>query len=87
LGELASKQFWRNEGKGSAAVWGGYGYGKDDVVYGDDAMVTTVSVFEDHTAAKACYRRIMDFIRHNVGPMLASQPVAFAGTVIVHTAG
>ncbi len=29
----------------------------------------------------------MDFIRHHVGPMLASQPVAFAGTVIVQKAG
>ena len=49
-------------------------------VYGADAMVPTVSVCEDHPAAKECNRRIMDFIRHHMGPMLASQPVAFAGT-------
>src|SRR5439155_26774455 len=57
------------------------------VVYGADAMVTTISVFEDHTATDECNRRIMDFIRHNLGPMLVSQPVAFAGTVIVQKAG
>jgi hypothetical protein len=57
------------------------------VVYGNDDMVTTVSVFEDQAAAEECNRRIMDFIRQNLGPMLASQPVAFAGTVLVHQAG
>ena len=57
------------------------------MVYGADAMVTTISVFEDHTATDECNRRIMDFIRHNLGPMLVSQPVAFAGTVIVQKAG
>ena len=50
-------------------------------------MVTIVSVLEDHTAAEACHRRIRDFIRHPVGPMLARQPVALAGMVIVHTGG
>ena len=50
------------------------------VVYGAEAMVTTGSVCEDHPAAEACHRRIMDCIRHHVGPMLARQPVAFAGT-------
>ena len=50
------------------------------VVYRADAMVTTVRVCEDHTAAEAWNRRIMDCIRHQVGPMLASQPAAFAGT-------
>jgi hypothetical protein len=57
------------------------------VVYRDDDMVTTVSVFEDQAAAEECNRRIMDFIRQDLGPMLASQPVALAGTVIVHQAG
>ena len=66
---------------------GGHGYGKDDVVYGTDAMVTTGSVCEGHPAADECHRRIMDCIRHHVGPMLASQAMAFAGTVIVHQAG
>ena len=56
------------------------GYGKDDVVYRADAMVTTGSVCEDHTAAEACNRRIMDFNRHHVGLMLARHPVALAGT-------
>ena len=50
-------------------------------------MVTTNSVFEDHATAKACHRRIMDFIRHHVGLMLASQPMSFVGTVIVHQVG
>ena len=50
-------------------------------------MVPTGSVCEDRTAAEERNRRIMDFIRHHVGPMLARQPVAFAGTVIVHKAG
>ena len=68
-------------------LWGGHGHGKDDVVYGADARVTTGSVCEDHTAAYECNRHIMDFIRHNGGPMLARQPVAFAGTVIVQKAG
>jgi hypothetical protein len=42
-------------------------------------MVTTGSVLEDHPAADECHRRMMDFIRHHVGPMLALHPVAFAG--------
>jgi hypothetical protein len=50
-------------------------------------MVTTGSVLGDQTAAEACHRRITDFIRHHVGPMLASQFVAFAGAVIVHQVG
>jgi len=50
-------------------------------------MVTTGSVCEDRTAAEACHRRIMGFIRQHLGPVLARQPVAFAGTVIVHQAG
>jgi len=50
-------------------------------------MVTTGSVLEDHIAGEAGNRRIRDFIRHHVGPMLASHPVTFAGTVIVHKAG
>ena len=50
----------------------GHGYGKDDVVYEADALVTTGTVFEDHPAAEACNRRIMDFLRQNLGPMLTS---------------
>jgi len=50
-------------------------------------MVTTGSVFEVQAAAEECNRRIMDSIRQDLGPMLASQPVAFAGTVIVQKAG
>ena len=65
----------------------GHGYSKDDVVYGADARVTTGSVCEDHPAAEACHRYIVDFIQHHVRPMLARQPVAFAGTVIVQKAG
>jgi hypothetical protein len=57
------------------------------VAYGADAMVTTGSVFEDYTAADECHRRSMPCIRHQVGPMLASPPVAFADTVIVYKAG
>ena len=57
------------------------------MVYGADARVTTGSVFEDHTAADECHRRIRDFIRHNVGPMLARPSVAFAGTVVVYQVG
>ncbi len=85
LGALASKALWRSEGRGSAAV-GGHGHGKDDVVYGADARVTTGSVCEDHPAAEACHRYIVDFIQHHVRPMLARQPVAFAGIVIVYKA-
>jgi hypothetical protein len=44
-------------------------------------MVTTVSVFEDHTVADETNRRIMDFIRHPRGLMLASQPMAFVGAL------
>ena len=37
-----------------------------DVVYGAAAMVTNISVLEDHTATESCHRRIMDFIRHTL---------------------
>ena len=63
------------------------GFKAYDVGYGADAMVTTGSVCEDQSAADECNRRLRDFIRHHLGPMLASQPVAFAGTVIVQKAG
>ena len=57
------------------------------VVYADDDTVTTISVFEDQAAAEECNRRIMDWIRQNLGPLLVSPPVATAGQVIVHKAG
>jgi hypothetical protein len=45
------------------------GFKAYDVVYGADDMVTTGSVLEDHTAADECHRRVMDCIRHHVGPL------------------
>jgi hypothetical protein len=57
------------------------------MAYADDDTVTAISVFEDQAATEECNRRIMDWIRQNLGPLLVSPPVATAGRVIVHKAG
>jgi len=54
------------------------------VIYGDDDLVTTVSIFEGQMAAEECNRRMMDWIQQNVGSMMAGPLMALAGTVIVH---
>jgi len=54
------------------------------VVYGDDDLVTTFSVFEDQTAAEECNRRMMDWIQQHVGSMMVGPLMVLVGTVIVH---
>ena len=46
---------------------------------GADARVTTGSICEDYPAAEVYNRRIMDCIRHHVGPMLAQSACGFRG--------
>jgi hypothetical protein len=65
-----------------SAVPGFLGY---YVVYGADDVVTTISLFNDHAGAEESNRRVLDWIKDNVAPLLASAPTATAGTVIVHT--
>ena len=54
------------------------------VVYGDDDLVTTVSIFEDQTAAEECNSRVIDWIQQHVGSMIAGPLLALVGTVIVY---
>jgi|GEM_PF-1175699 len=54
------------------------------VVYGDDDLVTTVSIFEDQTAAEECNSRMMDWIQQHGGSMMAGPLLALVGMVIVH---
>ena len=55
------------------------------VVYAPDDTVTTISLFTDHAAAEESNRRILDWIRRELAPLLDGAPTAVAGPVIVHT--
>ena len=60
------------------------GFKASYVVYGDDALVTTVSIFEDQTTAEECNRRMMDWIQQHGGAMMAGPCQALVGMVIAH---
>ena len=57
------------------------------VVYGDEDMVVTVSVFADKAAAEESNRQIMGWIKENLGPLLAGPPDAIEGEVMVSQIG
>jgi hypothetical protein len=54
---------------------------------GMDGHKDTMAVVTSIHSSVRFNRRSMDCIQYHVGPMLVRQPVAFAGTVIVHQAG
>ena len=54
------------------------------VVYAEDDTVTGISIFDDQASAEESNRRILDWVKQNLGPLLASPPVAMAGKVISH---
>ena len=50
-----------------------------------DDTVTAISIFDDHTGAAESNRRGLEWIEHNLAPLLAGPAQAVAGPVIVHT--
>lgn len=55
------------------------------VVYAPDDTVTAISIFDDHAGAAESNRRGLEWIEHNLAPLLAGPAEAVAGPVIVHT--
>jgi hypothetical protein len=55
------------------------------VVYAPDDTVTAISIFNDYAGAEESNKRALAWIEQNLSPLLASQAVAIAGPVIVHT--
>jgi hypothetical protein len=55
------------------------------VVYAPDDTVTAISIFDDHAGAVESNRRGLDWIEHNLSPLLVGPAAAVAGPVIVHT--
>jgi hypothetical protein len=56
------------------------------LVLGADDAVTTVSIFEDKASAEKCNTQMLDWIKKNIGPMLAAPPQGVEGRVVVHKA-
>lgn len=54
------------------------------VVYGDDDTFTAISIFADRDAAEQSNTRILDWIRQNLGSMLAGPPEAMIGEVVAY---
>jgi heme-degrading monooxygenase HmoA len=66
-----------------SAVSGVPGFQAYYVIYGEDDTVVTVSAFEEKAAAEECNKKVLSWIRENLGPMLVSPPEAMEGEVIV----
>ena len=53
------------------------------LVYAEDDMITSISLFENQTAAEESNKRMLDWIKQNLGPLLAGPPEAMEGQVMV----
>ena len=54
------------------------------VVYGDDDTFTAISIFAVRAAAEQSNTRILEWIRQNLGAMLAGAPEGTIGEVVAH---
>jgi hypothetical protein len=54
------------------------------IVHGEDDTFTAISVFADRAGAEQSNGRILDWLRQNLGPMLAGPPEATVGEVVAH---
>lgn len=54
------------------------------IVHGDDDTFAAISVFADRTAAEQSNPLILDWLRQNLGPMLAGPPEVMVGEVVAH---
>jgi hypothetical protein len=54
------------------------------IVHGDDDTFAAISVFADRTAAEQSNTLILDWLRQNLGPMLAAPPETMVGQVVLH---
>ena len=54
------------------------------IVHGDDDTFTAISVFADRAAAEQSNPLILDWLRQNLGSMLAGPPEVMAGEVVAH---
>ena len=54
------------------------------VVFGEDDTITTVTIYRDKAGAEEANRRLLPWIRENLGQYLLVPPAGMAGTVVVH---
>jgi len=54
------------------------------VVHSDDDTFTAISIFADRAAADQSNALILDWLRQNLGPLLAGPPEVTVGEVVVH---
>jgi hypothetical protein len=54
------------------------------IVHGDDDTFTAISIFADRAAAEQSNTLILDWLRQNLGPMLAGPPEVMVGEVVAH---
>lgn len=54
------------------------------VVHGDNATFGAISIFADRAAAEQSNTLILDWLRQNLGPMLAGPPEVMVGEVVAH---
>jgi len=54
------------------------------IVHGDDDTFTAISIFADRTAAEQSNALILDWLRQNLGPMLAGPPEVMVGEIVAH---
>lgn len=53
------------------------------IVHGDNDTFVAISIFADRAAAEAGNRLILDWLRQNLGPMLARAPEVMVGQVML----
>jgi hypothetical protein len=54
------------------------------IVHGDDDTFVAISIFADRAAAEQSNVLILDWLRQNLGPMLAGPPETMVGEVVLH---
>jgi hypothetical protein len=54
------------------------------VIHDDDDTFIAISIFADRTAADQSNGLILDWLRQNLGPMLAGPPEVMVGEIVVH---
>jgi hypothetical protein len=52
------------------------------IVHGEDDTFVAVSIFANRTAADQSNTLILDWLRQNLGPMLAGPPEAMVGEIV-----
>ena len=60
------------------------GFNAAYIVHGDDDTFTAISLFADRAAAEQSNTLIVDWLRQNLGPMLAGPPEVMVGEVVAH---